>query len=289
MLNPKVLKIKIKSTWNIKKITKALEIVSTLKLQKLKKKCEANKQFLRDFLAVLYELGHGGKFSLTAPSWTDRELRIVVSTEKWLCWWLNSKLFKKVLHDNKDNMNMEYYLIGKKAIEFFQKQNSTIVGRLHIHDEVPVSWFRDLFAFLWDAIAKKKYVSIAISFNFFKNTLQQYPTTLPLLPLDQDKFTKFLDMWWLKKIDKKLTEFKAEPSPKLLKTKLLEALIKQITYWWVLQNKTSEMAARMIAMKKAKDNATERIKKLTLSFNTARQAAITQEIMEIVAAKSALE
>ena len=138
---------------------------------------------------------------------------------------------------------------------------------------------------------KKTYQSIIIYFNFFKNTLVQIPVGIQLFPFDRQALKRFFDLvevpFTIK--EKAIDHLVFEPSPEILREQLIQQFIKHMVYGALLQNKASEMSSRMIAMKNAKENATEFISDLTLTFNKARQWAITQEISEIVGAKMAME
>lgn len=284
MANAKSLKLKIKSTWNIKKITRALEIVSTLKLQKLKKKCDAHKQFLQELLCLALHI-HSSQSLERDTLVSGRHLAIVITSEKGLCGAINTKVCRQVLKTYAFIDQVDIFVIGKKAYEFFQKQHLPTIGVSHVRDDMV--W--EELNVLYDFIKQQNYVAIDLHFTYFKNTLQQYPMFIPLMPMDEDKFKEILKVWWHHPNNFHDLDISLEPNVQDFMSSLKENLLEQVIYGGVLQSKTSEMAARMIAMKKAKDNSTDRIKQLTLAFNTARQAAITQEIMEIVAAKAAIE
>jgi|GEM_PF-167037 len=296
MANARQIKAKIKSVKNLQKITRALEIVSTVKLQKTKKRTEHYREFMEEFLRVL-RVAHEriGLFNTDEQNDDGKRLIVVVSSERGLAGSLNSKLFKHIFtkyNDHKDKTDV--FCIGKKAVEFFARSGFNIVGSIHLKDEFEEKDAASLFTYLQDSFDQKTYAKIKVYFNYFKNTITQIPLRFKLYPLDNDSFNTFakdIDIN-LETYEESLSasqEFIYEPTKEILKASLLKQLAEYIIYGAILQNKTGEFAARMLAMKNAKDNAAKTADSLTIKFNNARQAAITQEISEIVSAKIAIE
>lgn len=294
MANLRVIKGKIKAVKNIKKITRALEIVSTVKLQKIKKQTDQFKVFFEEFLAVLY--GVSQYVDLFCPEKINlkkKELLIVVSTEKWLCGSMNSKLFKDIYnkYENKKD-SVEIFCIGKKAVEYFSRMGFSIVGTNSVVDNFTQKDLTVVNTFVKKAIQEDTYCNITIFFNYFKNSITQFPVWFWAYPLNKESFESFLWQIWIENIRtapaiKK--DLVIEPNPRVYKQLILTQLINYMILAAVLQNKAGEHASRMIAMKNATDNSNTLITTLTLSFNKARQANITQEISEIVSAKIAIE
>lgn len=296
MANARQIKAKIKSVKNLQKITRALEIVSTVKLQKTKKRTEHYREFMEEFLRIL-RVAHERIGLFDAFEWNDdgRRLIVVVSSERWLAGSLNSKLFKHIFTKYNDfKHKTDIFCIGKKAVEFFARSWFNIVGAIHLKDEFEEQDAASLFTYLQESLDQKTYAKIKVYFNYFKNTITQIPLRFKLFPLDNDSFNAFA-----KDIDINLEtyqtnlwahqEFVYEPNKTILRASLLKQLAEYIIYGAILQNKTGEFAARMLAMKNAKDNAAKTADTLTVQFNKARQGAITQEISEIVSAKIAIE
>lgn len=295
MANARQIKAKIKSVKNLQKITRALEIVSTVKLQKTKKRTEHYREFMEEFLRVM-RVAHQriGLFDEIEDQ-NGRRLIVVVSSERGLAWSLNSKLFKHIFSKYSDwKEKTDIFCIGKKAVEFFSRNGFNIVGSLHLPDEFEEKDAAPLFTYLQDSLDNKIHAKIKVYFNYFKNTITQVPLRFKLYPLDNESFNTFA-----KDIDINLEtyqdaipayqDFVYEPTKKQLRNSLLKQLAEYIIYGAILQNKTGEFAARMLAMKNAKDNAKKTSDALTIKFNKARQGAITQEISEIVSAKIAIE
>jgi len=297
MANTKLIRGKIKSVGNLQKIIKALEIVSTIKLQKLKSKTNNFKLFMLEFLRVLESLKeHINLFDSHEQRENGKELIVVVSSDKWLCGWINTKLLKHIAqkYQNSDlKQNVDIVAIGKKALEFFVRDGRNVVASVPLKDDFDERDLQSIYVYLRDAIAHKQYGTIKIYFNFFKNIVTQVPLRFKLYPLDQESFASFL-----KDLDiaadttlsfKPHTDLVIEPDIEQFKKNLIQELTEMMIYHAALHNKTGEHAARMLAMKNAKDNCIEIIGWLQLVYNKTRQSKITQEISEIVSAKLAIE
>lgn len=288
----KQIKNRIKSTQNLKKITKALEVVSTVKLQK-------NKSFtenMRDYFIKLTQLignisDYSELFVESINPAATRDLVIVMSSDKWLCGATNSKLFKNITSEYADSKaTTDIFAVGKKWLEFAVRAWYTVVGELMLWDKFVQGDLKILFAFL--DLHAQDYRTITIEFNYFKNTLIQIPQTLTIFPLDQSQVAKLLHKADLDPNLRARTmsdETLVEPDIETLNTELRRQIKQYVIMSALLQNKLTEHANRMIAMKSAKENCSKVIEWLTLQYNKARQAAITKEISEIVSAKIAIE
>lgn len=296
MANTKQIRTKIKSVKNLQKIIKALEIVSTVKLQKLKGVIGSYRAFMESFLEVLKEVRKEVNiFDFDEKTWNPngRRLLIVVTSDRGLCWAINSRIFKR-MEKNYGNAkdNVDIFVVGKRGLEYFVRNGRNVVGSATISDKVFLWEVKPISAFIRQALEEKKYAKIKIYFNFFKNTMMQMSTRFKLYPLDEESFETFLqntglEVDLLESIEKKYLMI--EPDIESFKFDFLQVLIRNIIYSAVLNNKTSEHAARMLAMKNAKDNSVEVLNQLNLLYNKTRQAKITQEISEIVSAKVAIE
>lgn len=291
MANAKAIKAKIKSINNIQKITSALEVVSTVKLQKVKKQADNFKYYMNEFLYILDMVDFSRIFQDKTQQ-SGKELLVIVGSEKGLCGALNSKLFKKVYDETKSNKeNYDVFVVGKKALEFFTRTGYNIVGVLNLKDNFSEKDLAELRAFLIKSLDDKKYDKITIVFNYFKNTMVQIPTNLQVYPLLRENFEEFAKTIELDvNLDKEYNQdIIIEPSEEEFYDFVMKKFISDMVYGSVLQNKAWEHASRMIAMKNAKDNSIDLKKTLTITYNKQRQAAVTQEISEIVSAKVAME
>lgn len=296
MANTRQLRTQIKSLKSLQKILKALEVVSTIKLQKLKKKTEVLRDFFIDFLNVLQALEWSINIFDFDKKQRDeqwRRLIVLVSTDKWLCGSINSRLIKHVTGkyaERKDKVDI--FVVGKKWLDYFVRDGWNIVWSLQLNDNFSEDQLSPLYIYIKKSLAEKKYAKIKVYFNYFKTTITQIPLRFKIFPLDKESFDAFLkdiDITLEKIHTPHMQALAIEPSSKQLKEKLIQETIKYITYSAVVQNKTGEHASRMLAMKNAKDNSWEIVKSVSTLYNKVRQWKITQEISEIGNAKAALE
>ena len=296
MANLKQVRTRIKSVKNLQKIVKALEIVSTVKLQKLKWVIVSYRDFMQSFLEVLkVVIKEVNLFDFDEKSWNPkwRRLLIVVTWDKWLCWSINSRIFKRMEKNYwqaKDNVDI--FVIWKKWVEYFVRNWWNVVGSAIISDKVLLAEINPISAFIKEALEAKKYSKIKVYFNFYKTTMNQVLTRFKLYPLDEESFESFLENLWLKMDlledinDKYLM---VEPDVDTFRFDFMQLLIRTIIFSAVVHNKTTEYAARMMAMKNAKDNCNDLLINLNLLYNKTRQYKITQEITEIVSASTAID
>lgn len=294
MTNPKTIKSKIKSIWNTQKITSALEIVSTVKLQKLKEQTNNFKEYMIHFMSILNKVWNSSNiFSFIKNIQSQRELIIVISTEKWLCWALNSKLFRKIYNETKDRKeNIDVFCIWKKALEFFTRSWYNIVWTEHIKDKFSEKDLNTTKAMIFDSIENLRYKNINLYYNYFKNSMIQVPSLVELFPLKNNNLDNFFKDIWIEKQynnDNEAIDINIEPSEEDFYEFVYKKFVFDMIYGSLLQNKTWEHASRMIAMKNAKDNSIDIQKSLKIAYNKQRQSAVTQEISEIVWAKAAME
>lgn len=297
MVNSKQIKGQIKSISNIKQITKALEVVATVKLQKNKLQTEGYKAFMIEFLKIVQVVNQSKKFfDIEKPNTqSDKELIVVIGSDRGLCWWLNNRLFKHVFTKYEDKKEfVDVFAVGKKTLEFFTRTNFSVTGQVSLKDSFTADDLRDLYVFLRNAMETQSYKSLRLYFNYFNNAIKQTPVDLQLFPLNMKEYESFaaqleIDINDLVTEQTEQKDILIEPSITELAAEIQEQLIQHVVYGAILQNKTGEYAARMIAMKNAKDNSTSMIKWLRLSYNKARQSAVTQEVSEIMSAKMALE
>lgn len=293
MPNLKQIQSKIKSVSNLKKITRALEVVSTIKLQKTKEQTESLRTYLLDLLFIIDSVSEKVDLFKHKNVKSNKKLVIVVTTDKGLCWSMNSKLLKDVFLDLKDSKdNTDLFVIWKKWLEVLSRAWFNIVWSLSLNDNFVDEDLLPIYVYLKDALELHLYNEVQLYFNFFKSTLDQRPTSLQIFPLNKDVFETFIGKVELERTMQSNLRWKdmiIEPDKSKLTKEIYRQIRNYIIQSAIIQNKTWEHASRMISMKNSKDNSTSIISHLTLSFNKARQAAITQEISEIVSAKIAME
>ena len=287
MAGGKEITTKIRSIENTRKVTSALEMVSASKIRKSQALMNATRPYARMMRRVM---GHMSKANpeYRHPFTIEREEikkvgYIIVSTDRGLCGGLNTNLFKLVLNDiglwQGKGAQISLVILGKKALAFFKNLKVEIAAHASGLGEKPQ--IEDLIGsikVMLDAYREGTLDRLYIVYNDFVNTMTQKPTMERLLPLPATDDEEIRDIW----------DYIYEPDAESLLDTVLVRYIESLVYQSVLENLASEHAARMIAMKNATDNAGELIDDLTLIFNKARQAAITQEISEIVGGAAAV-
>jgi len=218
----------------------------------------------------------------------EREVKrvgyIIVSSDRGLCGGLNSNLFRKVTNDMKQwvdqGAEVSLCTIGTKAQSFFRGLGVKIDGSVNQLGDTPsIDQLVGAVKVMLDAYAAGEIDRLYVSFNTFVNSMTQKPTVSQLLPLPKAEETTERAHNW---------DYIYEPEAKELLEKLLQRFVESQVYQAVVENNASEQAARMMSMKNATDNAGQFIKELELLYNKARQAAITQELSEIVGGAAAV-
>lgn len=290
MANLKEVRLRITSVSSTQQITKAMKMVSAAKLRRAQNAITqlrpyANK--LRDMLENLsasLESSAGGPYTLVRP--VNNVLIIAVSSNRGLAGAFNSNIIRSVNRLLADEYNeqvkaggVKVLCIGKKGADFFAKNKNVYLGH---HNEI----FADLNFMNVSAVADKvmkdfadaKYDRVVVVYNQFKNAAVQNVMSEQIMPLRPP----------VKKESKRVSDYIFEPSKEQIVQELIPKSIKTQLYKAILDSHASEHGARMTSMNKATENAGELIKSLRLTYNKARQAAITNEILEIVAGAEAL-
>ncbi|WP_375752029.1 F0F1 ATP synthase subunit gamma [Vibrio sp. HN007] len=289
MAGAKEIRNKIGSVKSTQKITKAMEMVAASKMRRSQDAREASRPYAETMRKVIGHLACGN-LEYKHPYLEEREAKrvgyIIVSTDRGLCGGLNINLFKKAMHDMQDwkekGAELEIAIVGTKATAFFNNSGAKVAAQVSGLGDNPS--LEDLIGSV--GVMLKKYDEgeldrLYVVFNKFVNTMVQEPTIDQLLPLpksENEELQKREHSW----------DYIYEPEPKPLLDALLIRYVESQVYQGVVENLACEMAARMIAMKAATDNATNLIEDLELVYNKARQAAITQELSEIVGGAAAV-
>jgi F-type H+-transporting ATPase subunit gamma len=277
------IKRKIKSVHSTKQITKAMELVSTAKLKRNKTVLEKTKPYYTKVLATVKSILANEK-SLKHEYITQREVKntlyIVVTGDRGLCGGYNINALKKAVHDMDDASKAKVITVGKKAHDFFKKNGlEPEAAYLHISEKPKFLDAQDMAKKALTLFAKESIDVIKLVYTRMESTISQVPEIIQLLPVDLSAAEAIEDQEFIT----------YEPSPEAVLGYLIPKYIESTIYGGLVEASASEQAARRIAMESASDNAQEMIDSLTLSFNQARQAAITQEISEIVGGANALE
>ena len=283
----KEIRSKIGSIKNTQKITRAMEMVAASKMRKTKDRMQATRPYSKKIGQIIKHLAHANpeyKHGFLVRREVKRVGIIVVSSDRGLCGGLNSNLFRKALVHlmewDKAGIEVDVCTIGTKASGFFGNLKTHLVGQVtklgdapHLNDIVGI------IKIMLDAYGEGRIDELYVVNNEFVNTMTQRPTITRLLPVVADEIEETLGGHW---------DYIYEPDAKEVLDHLLTRYIESIYYQGLVENNACEQAARMVAMKSASDNAGSLIKELQLIYNKARQAAITQEISEIVAGAAAV-
>lgn len=272
MPSMKAIKNRIKSVENTRQITKAMQLVATSKMRKAKERIEESRPFFKVLSETLSDIAASTRdFSspFTAEAKEGKACHIVIAGDRGLAGGYNNNLFKSLEYNNGDVI----FPIGKKVVEHFAKKDITFFTTAYqIAADVGVSDCNSIGQALADAFLRGEFTSLDIYYTGFVNVLSQVPASKKILPIlpSGETVTK-----------QKLIEY--DPSPEAVYTKIVPHYISGIIYGGVCESIASELSARRTAMENATDNAEEIIDSLSLTYNRARQAAITQELTEIVA------
>nr|VFK52338.1 MAG: ATP synthase F1 subcomplex gamma subunit [Candidatus Kentron sp. TUN]VFK52784.1 MAG: ATP synthase F1 subcomplex gamma subunit [Candidatus Kentron sp. TUN]VFK57855.1 MAG: ATP synthase F1 subcomplex gamma subunit [Candidatus Kentron sp. TUN] len=291
MAGGKEIRTKIKSIQNTQKITRAMEMVAASKMRKAQERMRAARPYAEKIRTVIAHLAQAST-EYRHPFLVDRDVQrvgfIVISTDRGLCGGLNTNLFRVVLREMEEwhgrGAEVDICTIGAKSALFFKRFGGNVVAQMSHLGDIPV--LEDLIGVIkvmLDAYGIKggsehHIDRLFIAFNQFISSMTQKPMVEQLLPLSSSGASKFEYHW----------DYIYEPNPKEILDHLLQRYIESLVYQGVAENIASEQAARMVAMKAASDNAGGLIDELQLIYNKARQAAITQELSEIVAGAAAV-
>jgi len=283
----KEIRTQIKSIQSTQKITKAMEMVAASKMRKAQDRMQASRPYADRIRTVISHLRQANPDYQPELLQTHREVKrvgyIVVSTDRGLCGGLNANLFRQLLRDIKDwqdkGVAVDVCLLGKKAQQFFRRINIDVLGAVSDLGDIP--HVRDLIGtiqVMLDGYREGRIDRVLIMYNEFVNTMSQKPRAQRLIPVKIDE-TEDLQSHW---------DYLYEPGARELLPGVLARYVESTVYRASVENVACEMAARMVAMKSATDNAGQLIDNLQLVYNKARQAAITQELSEIVGGAAAV-
>ncbi len=282
----KEIKKKIGSVSNTQKITSAMQMVAASKMRRTQERMREGKPYSEKIRAVIGHLANANpeyRHIYMEDRQVERVGYIVVSTDKGLCGGLNVNLFRVLLRDmaqwQEKDVACELALIGNKAQGFFRAVGGNIAAAISGVGEVPtVAELIGGIKVMLDAYEEGRIDRLFIASNEFVNTMTQSPVVRQLLPLDPAEEAEYAHRW----------DYLYEPDARELIESLMVRYIESQVYQAVVENSACEQAAKMIAMKNATENADKLIDELTLIYNSARQAAITQEIAEIVGGAAAV-
>ena len=287
MAGGREIKTKIKSVQNTRKVTRALEMVSASKIRKAQERMKASRPYARAMKQVIGHLAQANsEFQhpyLVERAQTRRVGYIIVSSDRGLAGGLNNNLFRKVLGEirtwHEQGVEVDVVTIGQKASVYFRRiKVEMLASATHLGDQPRLDQLVGVIKVMLDSYSAGTLDRVFLGYNGFVNTMTQRAAFDQLLPLPAPETQVARHDW----------DYLYEPDAETVLEHVLTRYVESLVYQAVLENVASEHAARMVAMKSASDNANKLIETLQLIYNKARQAAITQEISEIVGGAAAV-
>ena len=288
MASTRDIRRRIKSVKNTRQITKAMELVAASKMKKAQQAALAGRPYIEVMSSMLAALSTRVS-ELKHPFLDERVVKtrgvLLVTSDKGLCGPLNANLFKLV---TEIKTPVKFFAIGRKGAQFLARTKRDLVADFAVSDRTPFAEVRVAVELMVEKYLAGEVDTVEVIYPRFRNTLVQEPTLRPVLPLTSlATFIAQAQSDAGVEIKQDTRDMVFEPSATEVMEALIPFYIKKHIYQLVLSARASEHSARMVAMKTAKDNATKLVGELSLEYNKARQAAITQEILEIAAAQYA--
>ncbi|WP_058833673.1 F0F1 ATP synthase subunit gamma [Luteimonas abyssi] len=287
MAGGREIKTKIKSVQNTRKVTRALEMVSASKIRKAQDRMKQSRPYARAMKQLIGHLAQANAefqhpYLVERPE-PKRVGYVIVSSDRGLAGGLNNNLFRKLLGEirgwQEKGVEVDVVTIGQKATVFFRRLKVQMLASVtHLGDTPEVEQLIGVIKVMLDGYNEGKLDRVFLAYNDFVNTMTQRAAFDQLLPLPPAEESIVKHDW----------DYLYEPDAETVLEHVLTRYIESLVYQAVMENVASEHAARMVAMKSASDNATKMIDTLNLVYNKARQAAITQEISEIVSGAAAV-
>lgn len=286
MASGKEIRTQIQSIKNTQKITSAMHMVAASKMRKARERMAAGRPYADRIRLVIGHLANASseyRHRYMQPREVKRVGYIVVSTDKGLCGGLNANLFRGMVPHMeefaKQEIGIDLCLIGAKAGAFFRSFGGNVkAATTQLGDKPSVADLIGSIKVMLDAFDNGEIDQLFLVSNRFVNTMTQSPEIKQLLPLTAEDSEQYKHRW----------DYIYEPDGRELLDELLARYIESLVYQAVVENNACEQSAKMVAMKSATDNAGGLIDDLELSYNKARQAAITQELSEIVGGAAAV-
>jgi len=286
MSGAKEIRTKIGSVKNTQKITKAMEMVAASKLRRTQQRMAAAQPYadkIRTAIGHLFQANPDYRHPFLVERPVKRVGYIVITTDRGLCGGLNVNLFRRLIADLREwqdkEVEVDLCLIGAKGVQFFRRLNVSVVGATtHLGEDPRLGDLLGAIKIMLDSYTEGNVDRVFLVHNQFVNTMTQSAFTNTLLPVDPEDAEELGDHW----------DYIYEPEASELLDSVLMRYIESQVYRGAVENVACEMAAKMVAMKAATDNAGKLIDQLQLDYNKARQAAITQELSEIVSGAAAV-
>ncbi len=281
MANLRDIRRRIKSVKNTAQITRAMQLVAAAKMKKAQDQALAGRDYAKHIGGVLQDISEGfgdATHALLEKRAGNRELILIISTDKGLCGPINTNLARAVRAQTSENA--DYVTVGRKLRIVMEKLGRKVLADFSVKDPVPFADARAIATLLSKQFLEGNYDKVSVAYTRFVNTLSQQPEIVQLLPVIPP--TDMADAT-------DTNDFLFEPTPEDVLGAILPLYVNFKVFQALLEARASEHSARMVAMKAATDNAKKFIKELTLEYNKLRQGAITSELLEITTAMKAME
>jgi F-type H+-transporting ATPase subunit gamma len=287
MASSQEIRSQIASIQNTQKITKAMEMVAASKMKKAQDQMTRARPYADKISNVIAHLAQAHP-EYSSEFFNQREVKkkgyIIISSDRGLCGGLNNNLFKLIVETIEDDKTKDikpaFSLIGSKATSFFQRMGGDVMAQTaQLGDKPKVEQVLGLIKSTIDSFISGEIDEVYIVYNKFLNTVSQDPTMQKVLPIKAEEKDNDYDHYW---------DYLYEPDAETVLESLFTRYIESLVYRGLVENLACEQASRMVAMKAASDNATDLTAELQLIYNKNRQAAITQEISEIISGAAAL-
>jgi len=283
MANIKEIKTRIESVKNTKQITNAMKMVAAANLRKAQERITRARPYanhVNDMLRTLKFKNSSNIHPLLEDAEeTGKQALIIVTSDRGLCGSFNSQIIKKALEYIEENPEADLICIGKKGYDFIKKRSNKIIKPyLNLFNEMNFSISKDVAQQIIELFLEQNYNKINVLYNEFKSAIQQnivVKQLLPIIPIDSEDISKL--------------DYLYEPDEDTIIEELGRKYVNVDVWRIMLESSAAEQGARMTAMDSATDNAAELIDTLTLTYNRARQAAITTEIIEIASGAEAIQ
>ncbi len=293
----KDIKLKIKSVDRTRKVTKAMESVSAVKMRKSQLRALSGRPYAAAALSILERMSvslESIKHPLTTVRTVKNAAVVVVTSDKGLCGVLNAAVIKEAeraiasLELPRDAISI--YAFGRKGAEYFDRRGYTIEGKFeNVSDDVSVADLALVANAIATAFVERRYDRVLVAYTNFRSTFEQNAVSHAVLPLSLESIAPVVSgiapekgKFAVVEKSKGPSFYTVEPSPESVVDRLIPRLVSILFYHALLESKASEHSARMVAMKNASDKSRDLSKSLTRTFNKARQAMITREVSEIV-------
>ena len=297
MANLRDIRRRIKSVKNTAQITRAMQLVAAAKMKKAQDQALAGREYARRLSQMLLDIRKnfsGDSHPLLEHRAGNRELVLVISTDKGLCGPLNTNLARKI--HALTSPDAHFVTVGRKLRIMCEKLGKKVIADFTVRDPVPFSQTRPVAKYLTQQFIDGHYDKVSIAFTGFVNTLRQEADVVTLLPIqghrkDEEQAFEAVGKGSAAELPAHdlFLDYTFEPNPAEVLGAILPLYVNYEVFQAHVESRASEHSARMVAMKSATDNANKFIKELTLEYNKLRQGAITSELLEITTAMKAME